>query len=146
MSGDADTEPNKGGRPPVVLDASQRELVKKYAGALSVEQLSDLLGISKPTFYEIMKRDEEVSFLYKYGRADRIAKVTDTLFKKIMEDKDSASVFFYLKTQAGWRETNRTELTGADGGPIQVSDEAKSNVRAILDEIASRLSGGTGES
>lgn len=28
------------------------------------------------------------------------------------------AICFYLKTRAGWRETNRTEHTGADGQPL----------------------------
>ncbi len=27
-------------------------------------------------------------------------------------------MIFWMKTQAGWRETNRTELTGKDGKPL----------------------------
>ncbi len=34
-------------------------------------------------------------------------------------------MIFFLKTQAGWRETNRTELTGADGKPIEHSVSQK---------------------
>jgi hypothetical protein len=38
---------------------------------------------------------------------------------------------FWLKTRAGWRETNNVELTGKDGGPIEVSG-AKATLMAGL--------------
>jgi hypothetical protein len=34
---------------------------------------------------------------------------------------DTASAIFFLKTQARWRETERHEITGADGGPLELS-------------------------
>jgi hypothetical protein len=30
-------------------------------------------------------------------------------------------MIFWLKTRAGWKETNVTELTGGDGGPLKVT-------------------------
>jgi hypothetical protein len=35
------------------------------------------------------------------------------------KEGDLGAMCFYLKTQAGWRETKRTELTGGDGEPLQ---------------------------
>lgn len=41
---------------------------------------------------------------------------------------DNACSFFILKTQAGWRETSRQELTGPNNGPIPVAVEGKVTV------------------
>ena len=52
---------------------------------------------------------------------------------------NTAAAIFYLKTQAGWKETTRQELTGADGGPIkQETDDARDQLLDRLARIAER--------
>lgn len=43
--------------------------------------------------------------------------VAKTLYKLAI-DGDSRSCMFWLKTRAGWRETDRHEITGAEGAPL----------------------------
>lgn len=33
---------------------------------------------------------------------------------------DTASIIFYMKSRCGWKETSRSEITGADGGAVKV--------------------------
>jgi hypothetical protein len=49
------------------------------------------------------------------------AKVAEALYKIATGNSPSAATacIFWMKTRLGWRETNRTELTGADGKPIE---------------------------
>lgn len=49
-----------------------------------------------------------------------------------------AAVFFYHKTRRGWRETDRLELTGANGGSIKTEDVTK-RARATLDSRISSV-------
>jgi hypothetical protein len=35
-------------------------------------------------------------------------------------DGNTSAAMFYLKTQAGWRETSVQEITGKDGATLQV--------------------------
>lgn len=49
--------------------------------------------------------------------------VAETLFRMATSGRVPAATFFWLKTQAGWRETDRLEITGKDGGPIAVDHE-----------------------
>ena len=44
---------------------------------------------------------------------------------------DTTSAIFFLKTQARWRETERHEITGADGGPLELSRIE----RVIVDKV-----------
>jgi hypothetical protein len=37
------------------------------------------------------------------------------------EGRNVAAAIFWLKTRAGWRETDRREITGAGGEPLTVS-------------------------
>lgn len=113
-------------RPKKKLDEDQIAQVEALAAVLSVEQISDYFGMGKTTFYEIMERQPEVFERYKKGKAKAIGAVSQGLLKQAREGNLGAAIF-YLKTQAGWRETERVELTGADGDAI--------NVRKIQREI-----------
>lgn len=59
--------------------------------------------------------------------------IANKLFETAKEGNVGAMVFF-LKTQGGWKETQRTEITGKDGGDVKMQVNALSN--AELMEIA----------
>ncbi len=103
-----------GGRPKVTLSDEQAAQVEALASIMSLEMIADFLGISKVTFYAIMERQPEVSLRYKRGKANAIGSVAKSLLAKARSG-DTASMIFYLKTQAGWRETNNMNHTSEDG-------------------------------
>ena len=92
-----------GGKTKVVFNDDQIEQVEKLASLLTKGQLCDYLGISEPTFRAIEKRQEEVSFAYKKGKAKAIVTVGSNLIKQAQKGNMTAAIF-YLKTQAGWKE------------------------------------------
>ena len=106
-------------RPRKNLDQEQVAQVEALAAVLSVEQIADYFGIGKTTFYEIMERQPEVSERYKKGKAKAIGSVSQGLLKQAREGNLSAAIF-YLKTQAGWRETQKLEHSGPDGVPLNI--------------------------
>ena len=95
-------------RPRKELDEEQIAQVEALAAVLSIEQIADYFGMSKVTFYEIMERQPEVSERYKKGKAKAIGAVSQGLLKQAREGNLTATIF-YLKTQAGWRETQKLE-------------------------------------
>ena len=108
------TDKNKGGRPLIVLTDEQRNELETLAAVLNVEQIADYFGISRRVFYDIMERDEEVSAQYKKGKAKAVGFVAQNLIQKARSG-DLGAQIFYLKTQAGWKETQRLEGAGNDG-------------------------------
>lgn len=50
---------------------------------------------------------------------------------------------FYLSARAGWSEKTRTEVTGADAGPVKVdvSVSAIADLDALLAQVGERLKG-----
>lgn len=110
-----------GGRPPVVFDEAQTAQVEALAAVLSKGQMADFFGISETTLREIENRQPEVSDAYKRGKAKAIGNVAKNLINQAQAGNISAAIF-YLKTQAGWKETQVNEHTGVDGGPIEVSN------------------------
>jgi len=103
----------KTGRPPTILDDDQMAQVEALASVLTTEQIADYFGIARQTFYDLMKRDEAVSVRYKRGRAKAIGSVSKGLLQKAIAG-DNVAAIFYLKTQAGWKETVRTETVESD--------------------------------
>lgn len=110
----------KAGRPAKVLTEKQRGEIETLAAFLSIEQLADYFGIGRTTFFSMMEREPEISELYKKGKSKAIAFVAQGLLQKARAG-DTASAIFFLKTQARWAETQKHEVTGADGGPVEVA-------------------------
>jgi hypothetical protein len=118
------------GRPAKTLTPKQREEVETLAPFLSTDQIADYFGIGRTTFYAMMERDADISERYKRGRAKVVADISNSLITKAREG-DNACMFFYLKTQAGWRETEKVEISGPSGGPVKVE-------WVIVDEVPDR--------
>lgn len=110
----SDAEKNKGGRPKIELSEKQKKVLPTLAQKLTAEQIADSFGISRKTFFNILERDEEVFTLYKKGKAKGIDIVADSLIDMARSGNASAAIF-YLKTQAGWKETSAVEHTSPDG-------------------------------
>lgn len=117
------------GRKAKTLDDDQRPQVEALAAYLSQDQIADFFGITRPTFAAMMERDADISLRYKKGRAKAIGAVAQGLLQKARGHTDAAgnwhppdttSAIFYLKTQAGWRETNVHEHGGIGGGALKM--------------------------
>lgn len=84
--------------------------MKTLAAMLTAEHLADYFGIGRRTFYSMMQRDEEIAARYKKGKAKAIGVIALGLINKARSG-DITSMIFFLKTQAGWRETVRVAAT-----------------------------------
>jgi len=107
-------EKNKGGRPAIQLTPEQKAEVETLAAVLSSEQIADYFGIGRTTWFAILEREPEVSELYKKGRAKAVGFVAQNLIQKARSG-DLGAQIFYLKTQAGWKETQKVEGGGNSG-------------------------------
>lgn len=108
---------NNRGRPKAVLSDEQISQIEELSDRLTTEQIADYLGIGRTTFYALMQRDPRISERYKRGRAKAIVSVCGSLRAKI-DMGDTTAMLFYLKTQAGWRETG-PEIDAAMPEPIE---------------------------
>lgn len=123
-------------RPFLELSEAQKAEVETLAAVLNAEQVADYFGIGRRTFYAMMQRDEEIATRYKKGKARAIGAIAQGLINKARSG-DTTAMIFFLKTQAGWRETSTIEHL--------LPDEAEPNDRPsrqrlsdILDTIAAR--------
>jgi hypothetical protein len=113
---------NKGGKPQKTLTPEQVIEVGTLSAFLSQEQIADYFGIARNTFTAICERQPEVFEQYKKGKARAIGTVAKGLIKQAMDGNTSAAMF-YLKTQAGWRETSVQE---------EENKEAKNNPKNTI--------------
>jgi len=102
------------GRPPKTLTDEQRAQVEALAAYLTQEQIADYFGIGKTTWFAMLDREPEISERYKRGKARAIGAVAQSLIQQA-RDGDKVAAMFYLKTQAGWRETAQVDHTSSDG-------------------------------
>jgi hypothetical protein len=96
------------------LDDGEIAQVEALAAYLTQEQIADYFGIGRTTWYAILDRQPEVAEHYKKGKAKAIVAIAQGLIQQA-RGGDKVAQMFYLKTQAGWRETQGHDHTSSDG-------------------------------
>ena len=117
------------GRPEFVPTDAERKQVEALSGyGLTVEMIRHLVrdGIAIETLLTHF-RVELVA-----GKAKANAQVGKRLFQKVMEG-DTTAMIWWTKTQMRWSETQKIEVTGKEGGPIQTVDFSKLSTEALLE-------------
>ena len=111
------------GRPAHEPTAETKMLVKTLAAVgITHEDIASKIGISADTLTKHYDRE------LKDGRIDANAQIAKGLFEQARGGNTTAQMF-WLKTRAGWKETDRRELVGNEGGDVQINIKS-----AILDE------------
>ena len=113
------------GRPRKELTDEQVTQVEKLSAVMTQEQIGDFMGITDRTLRQRITDDPRVSSAYKRGRAQALGSAGASLLALVRKGNLGA-ICFYLKTQGGWRETTRTEVTGVENAPavrIKVTHE-----------------------
>ena len=103
------------GRPAFEPTTSERKQVEALSGyGLPIDQIGALVrdGISVDTLRAHF--DNELLS----GKSKANAQVGKTLFQKVMAG-DTTAAIWWSKTQMRWAETQKHELTGADGTPLE---------------------------
>ncbi len=94
----------------------ERKQVEAMAGyGVPHEQIAVLIGedgIDADTLKKHFKNE------LVQGKAKANAKVGQTLFQKATAG-DTTAAIWWSKTQMGWAETQKHELTGANGSPLE---------------------------
>ena len=92
-----------------------RRLVKTLSAVgIRHEDIADKIEISADTLVKHYKKELDD------GRVDANAAVARSLYEQAKAGNTTAMIF-WLKTRAGWKETDRHEIAGSDGGNLVVS-------------------------
>lgn len=85
------------------------EQIQKYAACgLSIHQMAACLDMSHDTLERFFKEDPELHASIEKGKAVAITGVAGSLYNQAMKGNLGAQIF-YLKTRAGWKETQVVE-------------------------------------
>jgi hypothetical protein len=105
----------KAGRPSYRPTEKERKMVESMA-AYSIKQrdIALAMGLSPMTLRKHFATEIAVA------RIKANARVSETAFNLAISGKCPAATVFWLKCQAGWRETMQLEHMGEDGGPMQI--------------------------
>jgi hypothetical protein len=99
----------------------------------TVTGLCIALDTNRMSLLEYQKDDE---FAYAIKRAK--AKCENFAEESLFMGKNPAGVIFSLKNNYGWKDKNETELTGVNGGPIELaaltSEQRQSRINELLKE------------
>jgi transposase len=103
---------------PTPENRSQVEALAAFG--IRQEHIAEMIGASLNTLNKYYRRELE------FGLSKANAKVANSLFRKAIGEGREAAIcaMFWLKTRAGWKETNIHQHEGKNGGAIQMLDAA----------------------
>jgi hypothetical protein len=114
------------GRPAFEPTDAERKQVEAFSGyGVPIEQIGALIrhGIHIDTLRAHFS-SELVS-----GKSKANAQVGKTLFQKVMAG-DTTAAIWWSKSQMRWAETQKHEVTGADGAPLEIREIKRVVVKA----------------
>ena len=124
-------------RPAHQPDPLTRRQVEALAGyGVPETDIAGVVGIDPKTLRKHYRGELD------HGHVKANAKVAENLFRKATGEGREAvtAAIFWLKTRAGWRETNVHEVSGGGGGPIlTIEGSAREILEARLAGINQRL-------
>lgn len=113
------------GRPAFEPTDAERKQVEALSGyGLPIEQIGSLVrdGIHIDTLRAHFSAE------LQSGKAKANAQVGKTLFSKVMAG-DTTAAIWWSKTQMRWAETQKHEVTGADGAPLEFREIRRTIVK-----------------
>lgn len=125
------------GRPPYEPTDKDRKQVLAMSGiGLTHDQIAKIMGICDETLRKYYPDELDT------GVSRMNAMVGQNLYSIATSQGQGsvAAAIFWMKTRAKWRETDRTEITGANGGAIQIESKTidasnlDANQRQVLRE------------
>ena len=107
---------NKGGRPPYSPTDQQRTEVRNMAAfGITNDQIGKILEISQETLRKYFEKELET------GRSQVIYDIAKNVAMVAKSDRPNNMVAaaLFLKTQGGWKDASKVEISGPNGGPIK---------------------------
>lgn len=104
-------------RPAHKPDASVRRQVEAMAGyGVPEAEIAGVVGVSPKTLRKHYRGELD------HGHVKANAKVAENLYRKATGDgrESVIAAIFWLKTRAGWKETNVQELSAKDDKPVVI--------------------------
>lgn len=99
----------------IIITQQLIETVEKLAAfGLSVDKISDFIGVGQKTFYNWRQKNEDLRVALQRGQAKGVAKAGAKLLVAI-ENGEPWAIKFYLKSKGGFSEHMSIDHTSSDG-------------------------------
>lgn len=108
--------PGRNGQPPHIPTDDNRQKVRTFAKVINQKAIAILLGVSEDTIQRHYRKE------FDEGRAEAVARLGKDLLTSALSGNRRDRIK-YLETQGakyGW--SRKLEISGADGGPVQLID------------------------
>jgi len=144
------------------------EEIKAIAGMAAVrlptDQIATIMGMSKETFERRVKKDSALRDAIEKGRANASGTIRNTLYRMATTDReiveettigvgpkarkvvkkkkvgpDVNALRFWCETQEGFKRTEKLELSGPGGKPVEVSKISPEERKEILKKYNEKL-------
>ncbi len=129
---------NKSRAPHVPTEDFRRSVAVLAGAGVPVRIIAATLGITEPTVARHYRKELED------GKQIANSVVVETLFRMAASGRCPAATFFWLKTQAGWREVDRVEHDHHHSGqighvPVPLSKLSQATLDSIEADLAKEL-------
>jgi len=119
------------GRKPYIPTEKDRGMVKAMtACGISTEEIGQVLGVCERTVRRKFPRELAT------GHIEANARVAKSLYDQAVAGNVTAAIF-WAKARMGWRDVQRTEVVGDNGGPVQV-ETAREMLAAKFEAIRAK--------
>ena len=125
----------RGGAPALRITEAGWAHIERMAIALcTADEIADALGIAKKTLYAGENKDK-FTLLQGRKRAESLLLVRERQLEKAKTGHPVDSIWFG-KQHLG--QTDRSQLTGKDGGPLEVALASVEDLNALLDKLEAK--------
>lgn len=117
-------------KPHTPTDKDRKQVAIMAGIGLTHNQIAKIIGVSDETLRKYYAEELEIS------AAKMNATVAQNLYSIATSKGPGAvpSAIFWMKTRGGWREVERKEITGIDGGAIQLDAQRTVNLENLDEE------------
>lgn len=135
-------------KPPISPSGLNESQLKMIRGMSTVrmpyEDIAESVGWSKTTFERNMKSDDMLREAVLDGRRNAKGRVHNHLYTSMFDQTLPPNVrysyaTFWAKTKEGFTTTEKLELTGADGGPVEISKLTSEERKAAISALNKKL-------
>src|SRR5206468_5472471 len=128
----------EGGRPEYEPSAESRMIVRALAAnGCTHRQIANYIHISPTTLRKHYKAELRDGFDTIY------AGITGKLVQKALAGHPG-SIFFWLERKGGWRRTDRTEVSGPDGKPVEFHNIPNDGLAQVIAALRASIPAGAG--
>jgi hypothetical protein len=128
------------GRPKKEVSPEDLGQVEKMAAmGLRMDQMAALMHMSERSLERRKREHKALCDAIERGRAQATEDIAAVAYR--MAQYDPTMTKFWLRTQAGWAETKKLEMTGADGSKLIPDNLDEAEIQRRIEKIAGRTKG-----